>query len=691
MKRHFVFLCLLLLFSGGCAGRDAALPSLADLAASPEVDARAAAEDMLRKDPAGPLPSPSIPPELRGASSSGSTESAEGEPIPYSIECLAPEAPELVGAFEKASLLYQLEDTPPTSMTGLTQRLDASLATGKEVLQSFGFYAGTVDGEITGGRGYPEKGTQSAPQEAPATAGTEAAVKVVFTPGPRYQMGKTTVRPTAAVHPASLSADSEEQGKRTRSRGPRDRIRPLPTSLEDVGLARGAPAIAADVLAAVERVRDAYRNRGYPAATIAGTRYIVDHQTKLLEAEVRVAPGTFTRMGQVAPTGEVTVRQRYLDNMRTWTPGVPWNQERVEAFRNALRESGLFRSIDLAPAPAAGKDEDGETRDLVTTLLSAPERTLSGAVKYDSDFGPGIQGAWEHRNLTGRGDALRLAMPLWVDMQELSGTYRLPFFLRRDQTFLARGGVLHENTDAYELQSMGFASGVERRFSRRWSGSLMGSAEGGNIKDPEEPRRDYLMLGLPAMLVYDSTNSPLDAVRGMRFLFSAAPYTGTYNDDFDILRTRTDLQAFLPLAGPDTLVLALRGVLGGLWGTMAPNVPPTVRFYSGGGGSVRGYEYQSLGPRNSDDDPLGGTGLVEMSVEPRLKLTEEWGLVAFLDGGMAYEKVDSQFGKDLRFGAGGGIRYYTPIGPVRFDVATPLNARDSDESVQFYISIGQSF
>ena len=105
---------------------------------------------------------------------------------------------------------------------------------------------------------------------------------------------------------------------------------------------------------------------------------------------------------------------------------------------------------------------------------------------------------------------------------------------------------------------------------------------------------------------------------------------------------------------------------------------------------MRGYEYQSLGPRNYRDDPLGGSALTEVSIEPRWRFSETFGVVAFLDGGMAYEDVD-ELGKDLRWGAGIGLRLYTPIGPVRLDVATPLNPRDDDDPVQIYLSIGQSF
>ena len=202
------------------------------------------------------------------------------------------------------------------------------------------------------------------------------------------------------------------------------------------------------------------------------------------------------------------------------------------------------------------------------------------------------------------------------------------------------------------------------------------------------------MLGIPLGLVYNSANSLLDATKGQGITLSVTPYTGEYEGMFTIVRSRADAQFYFPLK-KDKFVLALRGSLGAVYGADSYEIPPSARFYSGGGGSVRGYEYQSLGPRNEDNDPLGGNALAEVSAEGRWKFTPEWGVVAFVDGGTAFGDAPGQssqpFDDEMRWGAGVGLRYYTAIGPVRFDVATPLNPRDDDDSLQFYISIGQSF
>ena len=673
--RPQVFLFFLLIIPvvyAGCADRQI-LPRLTS-------NATLGSREQIRiTDPQGPIPAPNLPAELSRASGAPPADEHRGD-YRYTVVCTVQDSTArggqhaaagkkngepsgdpsvLLSDFEKASTLHRLEDTPPETLTGLEQRLAVALGEARQVLNSRGYYSGRVRGAVEPAGPSPESGkTQS-----------KATVRIVFTPGPQYRMGKTAI---IAALPENAGATRDK----------------LPKTLADAGLADGAPAEAAAVLAAVDKARAIYMDNGFPFAAVSSTRYTADHATHTLDAEIHIRPGAFVRMGTIRREGAPSVKDRYIDAQQTWKPGEPWNQSKVDAFRDALRQGGLFQSVDVRPA----EKPDGDGLYAVDTILaSAPERTLSGALKYHSDFGPGIQGNWEHRNLTGRGDSLRLSLPLWLDMQEFSATYRLPYFLRRDQDFIAKGGLLNQDTDAYRLTSGAFSAGIERRLARYLTGTAQGSVEGGAIKEPDKPSREYLMFGLPFSLAYDNTGSLLNAVKGQRLTVSLAPYQGKYEGNFSVLRGRLDAQAFVPLKGEDSLVLAMRGTVGAVEGADSGKIPPSIRFYSGGGGSVRGYEYQSLGPRNEDDKPLGGGSLAEVSAEARWKLTPEWGLVAFVDGGTAYENVFSDPGRVMRWGAGLGVRYYTVIGPVRFDLATPLNPRSDDDPLQFYISIGQSF
>ncbi len=594
------------------------------------------------------IPAPDIPPELSAAG--GAPPAPEGRLYSYTLDVESPGDPTLAEDFETVSQLGIMIDEPATMAT-LEQRLKVSVEEGQSLLQSRGYYDGLVDGRLE-----------------PDGDGRLKA-RFVFTTGSLYKVGATQI-----ILAGPLNMNNEAKAP--------------PSDLTEVELEPGSPARASDILAAVNRAEAAFRNRGYPEVLVENTRYTLDRAQKVVEARVYIKPGPFARMGPVLPLETPTVDQSYLDALRTWKVGEPWNHEKLENFLIALRQSGLFQSVEAFPS----EDNDAHSQRAVNVKLAgAPERTVGGMVSFDTDFGPGLTGYWEHRNLTGHGDRLRVDMPLWADMQELTATYRYPYFRRPDQDIIARAGLLHEDTDAYKLVSGSAAAGIERRLSRRWRLSVMAAVEGGSLEDPDEDKKDFFMVGLPVSAVYDSTNSLLDPTKGLRLMTAAAPYTGTFRDDFNVVRTRLEAQGFIPM-GTDRLVLALRGVWGALWGAdNSQDVPSALRFYSGGGGSVRGYDYQSVGPRNEDRDPLGGVSQVEMSAETRWRFAENMGLVAFVDGGMVYENVDDPIFQDLLWGAGLGFRYYTPIGPIRADVAFPLDKRPGDDDWQLYISIGQSF
>lgn len=663
--RKAALLLLLMLCTSACGGNQ---PGARLDAQGSTMQQRA--DELLASDPSGDITAPSVPDDIL-ASAAESTPAGPSGAIPYSLSCDHGNSPELCLAFEEGTVLFQLQEQPVHSLTALQQRFSASLATGKDILHSFGYYGGSVTGMIIVPDAEEIQRLQA--QNLPVSA----HVHITFEPGDRYQLGESTIQ---EVEPGLKPQDTSH-------------LRPLPQSLTDVEMNQGAPAIADDVLSAVDRVQELYRRRGYPFAEIASTRFILDRASQELEAEVHVKPGDFVRMGDLDLGENPPVARSYFEALRPWRTGLPWSDARADWLRESLQQTGLFQAISIKPGDVQEHEDfpQDELRYVKLSLVSAPERTVGGALKYDTDFGAGVQGFWEHRNLTGHADRLRLEMPIWQDLQELTASYRLPFLFSERQDFIANAALLNEESDAYEITSAAVSAGIERRFSRYWRVSARGSAQIGRLKDPDEPERDFLMLGLPLSATYSNTNHLLNATKGFRITASVAPYTGRYRGDFNALRSRVDGYIYLPVKGEDDLVVALRGSYGAVIGADAPEVPPSVRFYAGGGGSVRGYAYQSIGPRNKHNDPLGGSALVEFSGELRWKVTDTWGAVAFVDGGMAYDGTTPDVDTTLRWGAGLGIRYYTVIGPVRFDVGVPLNKREDDDSFQLYISIGQSF
>ena len=580
---------------------------------------------------------------------------ASGEAVYLSaLDFNSPADPFLAERLAEVSRLALMKDQPADLAT-LSQRLAVSLTEAESLLNNQGYYEGRVTGRL----------------EKPS--GGQVPVVVIFDPEPRYKIGRARVFTAGQIPSGILSP---------------------PLSLAEAGLAEGGPARADDMLKAVEGLAEAWRDQGFPEARVQSARYVLNRAARELEAEITLDPGPFVRLGPVLVSGESPVGQGYLEALKTWRDGQPWSQALVEDYLDILRRTGLFQSVELAAGPAAPDQpaaDERELRPVQLALTAGPARTVGGQINYDTDFGPGVKLYWEHRNLFGQGDRFRLDLPVWADLKELTGTYRYPFIFRPDQDFIARGGFLNQNTEAYRLWSGSAEAGFERRLSRYWRASLTGYLEGGALEDPGRPQESFQIMGLPAAVNYDRTDDLINSTRGARLNLTIAPYSGEYHDRFQVWRTRLEGQTFLPLGTPRA-VLALRGLWGGLWGLDdSRDVPSSLRFYSGGGGSVRGYDYQSVGPRNDQNRPLGGLSQVEAGAEARLRFTESLGAVAFLDGGMVHAQATDAIFQDLMWGAGAGLRYFTPIGPVRLDAAVPLDRRPGDSSWQLYISLGQSF
>jgi translocation and assembly module TamA len=465
-------------------------------------------------------------------------------------------------------------------------------------------------------------------------------------------------------------------------------VDPCPAdTLAQAGLRAGAPARADDVLAAVERLAAIWRDGGYPTAEISATRYSLDPAARTLLAEAALWPGPYATMGGVAQIGHAKIEDGYLEAHVNWLRGQPWSQSLAEGYRETLMRTGLFKSVEISPGLP---DPAGDP--VMLDLDEAPARTVSGSVNYDSDFGPGIEVSWEHRNLTGWGDKLRFDLPIWADLAQIGASYRRPFFLSLRQNLILEAAALKENAEAYSLRSVSAAAGLERQFTRKIRGLFRLTLENGSLEEDPKPRADYLVLGLPVSMEWSDADSLLDATRGMRISVLVSPYQGRYHSDFSVLKFRVDASLYRPLLGRETLVLALRAAAGAITGSGPQALPSSLRFFAGGGKSIRGYEYQSIGPKNERGRPAGGAAVNEVGAELRWRFSGTMGVTAFIDGGNVYDEPSlSKTGRDFLWGGGLGFRYYSPIGPFRLDLATPLTPRDGDNALQIYLSIGQSF
>ncbi|HSR71931.1 MAG TPA: BamA/TamA family outer membrane protein, partial [Kiloniellales bacterium] len=198
--------------------------------------------------------------------------------------------------------------------------------------------------------------------------------------------------------------------------------------------------------------------------------------------------------------------------------------------------------------------------------------------------------------------------------------------------------------------------------------------------------------GLPLTATRDDRDDLLDPTRGTRLSLTLTPYGGVGDQSLAFLRSTLGGTAYYAIDEGRRFVVAGRARLGSILGDDTEEIPANKRFYAGGGGSIRGYEFQKVGPLDENNEPLGGRSLVELGVELRIRVTEEIGIVPFLDGGTVFDSPYPDFEEDLRWATGLGLRYFTAIGPLRLDVAVPLDKREGiDDDYQFYISLGQAF
>jgi translocation and assembly module TamA len=341
---------------------------------------------------------------------------------------------------------------------------------------------------------------------------------------------------------------------------------------------------------------------------------------------------------------------------------------------------------------------------LTLELAERPRRVIRLAGAFSSDEGLTVSTSWSHRNLLGGGERLTLT----GDIGQIGGTeinalsylvntsLLLPDLWVRDLDLRLDLGAVKEDLDAYDREAVTAGLIFERRLSPELSAGAGVAFERSRISQ-DGPHRDYRLVSTPLTLRHDSTDETLDPRSGLRLAAQLTPTQVLEGQESGFVLARLAGSAYLDLGpgaadpkGPERLILAGRIVIGSIIGAAAEDIPPDWRFYAGGGGSVRGYPFQSIGPRTVSGSPAGGDGLLEPSLELRQRLSPDWGAVAFVDAGSVSR--DSRPGTDsLAVGVGIGLRYFTPIGPVRADIATPLDRDVGGSPVQLYIGIGQAF
>jgi translocation and assembly module TamA len=558
----------------------------------------------------------------------------------------------LLRAFRQQSAL-DAERKDPANAAQIGRRASADADLLAQLLRAEGYYDATVE---------------------PRTEKTGEGLSVVLSadPGPQYRF--------ASVDLPGLDAAG-----------------PDATRLRDsFGVKAGDPVVAADVIAAGLSLTTALGEQGYAVAKLGEQDIEVNHLTHLATLVLPVDPGPVARFGVIHVNGRPPFSARHLALMARFRPGEPFRRSKVDDLRRALIATTLVANADIQVVPVAG----GRTVDLNVRLEPSPSHTIAGELGYGTAQGARLEVSWTDRNFFNPEGALTLRGIAGTNEQLLGVQVRRSNFGMRDQTLNLQFSASHQKFAAYTAKTIGLAANIERLsnfiWQKKWTwsygGEWLGTIERGvfssaGVKDT----RRFLIAAIPLAAGYDGSDSLLDPTRGFRLSGRLSPEISFHGGHFSYGRAQFDASAYHPVG--ERVVVAGRVRLGTIFGAGLFNVAPSRRLYAGGGGSVRGYGYQRLGPKDLDGDPIGGRGLAEFAVEARVRLSAfggNFGLVPFFDGGTLTYSARPDF-SHWRTAAGLGVRYYSLFGPIRIDVGVPLNRQKGDGPFAVTVSLGQAF
>lgn len=468
-----------------------------------------------------------------------------------------------------------------------------------------------------------------------------------------------------------------------------------PPEIQGVGVAAmqllpGEPGRAGDIIAAEGRITAAVQKLGYADVVTNPREVIVDHADHTVRPEFRIAPGDLVRMDGIDLHTEGRTNPAWVRTLSPWHEGDVYDPEAVGELEQRLLDVGVYESVTVSLAPKEAAVNG--LRPVVVSLSDRPRSTTELGAGYSTTEGIGVDGRYLRYNHFGRADTLSLLFRFAEIERRLEGELSLPDWRRAQDTLKFGGGVFQELTDAYDEVGVSAHVDLTRRKTKT-TYRTFGVALDLTSTDERVPvvrHRDLATVTGLGILALDRSDDPLNPKHGWRVEGRAEPTVSLGDDSTAYLRVQGQGSLYYPLGEQARTVLAGRLKIGSVLGGSLANIPAARRLYAGGGGSVRGYAYQGVGPRLADNTPIGGLSLFEASGEVRHKFGDRWGAVAFVDVGGVSSTPSPDF-SNVSAGVGVGVRYDLGFGPIRADIAVPMSKRVGDPSYQIYLSIGQSF
>ncbi|HEY5019999.1 MAG TPA: BamA/TamA family outer membrane protein [Steroidobacteraceae bacterium] len=641
-----------------------------------------------------------------GLCCAGSVQAAD--PQPYTVSIQGTGIKELDSTLRASAQLESLRTSAPVGPFALIGRAQLDVERLNTVLDSFGFYRRslkiTINGQPFDDPGLPDL-LAALPKDQPAK------VDVAIELGPLYHLRRVTI--DGEVSESARSA---------------------------MKLASGAPAVAAEVLAARERLLNTLQEEGHALAKVDEPIAYEDQNDPVLDVGFKVDAGPILNIGEIRFTGLKRMHEQFIRKRLLLHSGEQYRTSRIERARTDLLSLGVFSGVTVHTATEV--DAQGQL-PVTFELQERPRHAVTLNAAYSSDLGGSAGTTWSDRNVFGNAEQLNLtasAINLGGNATtglgyDLAAQLIKPDFLRRDQSLQFSLAALKQDLIAYEQTAATGGVSLNRKLSPVWNASLGVILEQEHILQEgeaclppapasaaalaiacEKVPRDYTLFSVPISVKYDSTGltNPLeDPLHGLRAALTITPTESlgnarasstpaqslsnghaTGNATFVVLQATASTYFDLERLGwtqRGRSVIALRALGGLATGAGEFSLPPDQRFYGGGSLTVRGFPYQAVGPQFVDSNPIGGTAIEAVGAEFRQRFGEHFGTVVFMDAGEV-TATTRPFQGTLSVGLGTGLRYYTPIGPIRLDVGFPTSHPPGGiPFVEVYVGLGQVF
>lgn len=563
-------------------------------------------------------------------------------------------ADDIRSLFEELSALEEADGKAANgAMVSARMQEDQQLLV--DIMTGQGFFDASVNGMV----------------ELPETEGEKLTVVLQVEPGRRYDLG-------AIIFDA-------------------DRVVPEDLITRNFVPKTGEPIVAERILAAEANIAVVLPQEGYPFAETGQRDILLDPETGAGDYTLPVNIGPRSSYGEIITTGTTAFDADHIGVLSRFDKGELYDSRMVDDLRKALVATGLFSIVSVKPTASGEAAPDGtEYATINVEQVAGPPRTLAGSAGYSTGQGFRLEGSWTHRNLFPPEGALIASGVAGTQEQGASLTFRRSNAGRRDRTVELGISALHSDFEAYEAFTGKLAGRIsydstpiwQKRLTYSYGFEILGTNEQDfNFTTGERDRRTFYVAALPGQVTFDTTDSLLDPTQGFRLSAKLSPEASLGSGTQIYGRGLLEGTAYFQV--DDGIIIAGRTRVGSIAGADRELIAPSRRYYAGGGGSVRGFGYQELGPKDIEDRPIGGRSLVEAAAEVRYRFGD-YGIVGFVDAGQVYTSSTPGF-DNLRYGVGIGGRFYTNFGPLRVDVATPINRQPGESRVSVYISIGQAF